>query len=195
MPYALKDLDGYTQKVADRMATMGFCVRGIHQAADPVEAAKAAVGIFVGGGNTFRLLKNVRENGLLGVIRDRVRGGMPYMGSSAGSNLACPTIMTTNDMPISNPGSFDALGLVPFQINAHYIDPDPDSKHQGETREQRLSEYHEENDLAVVGLREGAWLTVEGDQMTLGGQHGARIFRQGADAQEAAIGADLSALL
>ena len=157
-----------------------------------VEAAEA---VFAGGGNTFRLLAKLYRLDLLAALRARALAGMPYLGASAGSNLACPTVRTTNDMPIVEPPSLTALGLVPFQINPHYQDPDPASTHQGETREQRIREYHEENELPVVGLREGAMLAVEGDRMTLLGSTRARLFRRGAEPEEFAPGADLSFLL
>ena len=120
---------------------------------------------------------------------------MPYLGASAGTNIAAPTIRTTNDMPIVQPATFDALGLVPFQINPHYLDADPASRHMGETREERLREYLEENEAPVLGLREGAWLRVEGEAATLGGANGARLFRRGAEPVELPPGADLSAAL
>ncbi|HTL97934.1 MAG TPA: dipeptidase PepE, partial [Holophagaceae bacterium] len=146
-------------------------------------------------GNTFRLLDTLLRFDLMEAIRTQARGGMPYTGASAGTNLACPTIRTTNDMPIVEPPSLAALGLVPFQINAHYLDPDPASTHKGETREERLMQYHEENALPVVGLREGAMLRVDGDCMSLLGLKGARIFRRGMEPVEAAPGAELGALL
>jgi dipeptidase E len=195
VPYALKDWDGYARKVATRLAAMGLATESLHEAVDPKAAVRAAAGIFVGGGNTFRLLRRMQELDLLVPIREAVDRGVPYMGSSAGSNLACPTIMTTNDMPIVRPETFSALGLVPFQINAHYLDPDPGSTHQGETRETRLREYLEENDRVVVGLREGCWLSVEGEVMTLGGHTNARIFRRDVDPEEVVSGTDLSRFL
>jgi dipeptidase E len=135
--------------------------------------------VFVGGGNTFRLLKTLQDGGLLDQIRRKVLDGMRYMGSSAGANLACPTIKTTNDMPIVQPADFHALGLVTFQINPHYIDADPNSRHMGETREKRISEFHEENDLTVIGLREGSWIVVDQGRATLHGETGAKIFLKG----------------
>ncbi|MBZ5620496.1 MAG: dipeptidase PepE [Acidobacteriia bacterium] len=135
--------------------------------------------IFVGGGNTFRLLKTVEDSGLLDQIPQKVRGGMLYMRSSAGANLACPTIKTTNDMPIVQPAHFNAFGLVSFQINPHYIDADPNSKQMGETREKRLAEFHEENNLTVIGLREGSWIAVDQGRATLHGETGAKIFVKG----------------
>jgi dipeptidase E len=178
IPWALHDPDKYTKTVADRFHRMGLRLRGIHEAADPVKAVEDAAGIFIGGGNTFRLLSRLYEAAVIQPIRERVLAGMPYMGSSAGSNVACPTIKTTNDMPIVEPPGFDALGLVSFQINPHYTDPDPTSTHRGETREERIREYLEMNMIPVVGLREGAWLRVRGDEVTLGGHTPARIFRR-----------------
>ena len=144
--------------------------------------------LFIGGGNTFRLLKTLQERKLLGPIRERVRGGLTYAGSSAGSVITCPTIRTTNDMPIVECSSLDALGLIPFQLNCHYLDPDPNSTHKGETREDRLREFHEENETPVVGLREGCALQVEDDAVTLLGEKTARLFRRGAETIEVAPG-------
>ena len=195
VPWALADLDGYTASVRDRLERMGFSVSGIQEHDDPIAAASGAEAIFVGGGNTFRLLSRLYETGVMPAIRERVAAGMPYMGSSAGSNMACPTIMTTNDMPIVYPPSFDALRLVPFQINPHYLDADPDSRHKGETREDRIREYHEMNEVPVVGLREGAWLRVVGDEVRLEGHRGARLMRRGQAAEEFEPGARLDFLL
>lgn len=151
--------------------------------------------MFVGGGNTFRLLTELHDHGLVETIRHRARGGMPYMGTSAGSNVAAPTLKTTNDMPIVEPPSFGALGLVPFQINPHYVDPDPSSRHMGETRDLRLAEFLEENDVPVVALREGAMLSLEGAVLHLLGSSGGKLFRRGAQPAELGDGADLSGLL
>ncbi len=194
-PFALKDHDAYAAKVRNRFAELGFELTSIHQAADPATAIKEAQGFFVGGGNTFRLLASMQNAGLLPKLRSRVRAGVPYMGSSAGSNLACPTIMTTNDMPIVFPRNFKALELIPFQLNAHYLDPDPTSKHQGETRETRLREYHEMNDLPVLSPPQGAHLRVQGDRAQLRGIHGARLFRRGREPVEFAPGSELNFLL
>jgi dipeptidase E len=170
---------------------MGYELTSIHTAANPQQAVKDTDAMFIGGGNTFRLLKALYDNDLLDEIRERVDGGMPYIGSSAGSVVACPTIKTTNDMPIVQPPSFDALGLVSFQINAHYIDADPNSTHMGETREERLIQFLEENNTPVVGLREGAMLRIENGETILRGSFGARIFRRGAEPIEISIGAQL----
>ncbi len=184
VPYALKDHDAYTAKARAVFSSLGVRLDSAHEAADPAVAAGRAEAIFVGGGNTFRLLKAMQVTGLLEAIRERCRAGTLYIGSSAGSNVAAPTIRTTNDMPIVQPASFDALGLVPFQINPHYLDPDPASKHMGETREERLVQYLEENETPVVGLREGAWLRVASGSVLLEGTTGARVFRRGRPAVE-----------
>ena len=195
VPFALHDRDAYAAKARERFAAMGFEVDALHEAEDARRAVEGAEAIFTGGGNTFRLVDALHRMGLMPAIRRRVREGMPYMGASAGSNVACPTLMTTNDMPIVEPRSFETLGLVPFQINPHYLDPDPSSKHMGETRETRIREYLEENDRVVVGLREGAMIRVRGDRATLLGVAGARLFRRGRDPEERAAGSDLSDLL
>ncbi len=195
VPWALKDHDGYAAKARERFAAMEIELDSIHTAHDPVQAIGLADAFFVGGGNTFRLLKALQDSGALDAIRRRVRSGVPYVGSSAGSNVAAPTIRTTNDMPIVQPASFDALGLVPFQINPHFLDPDPASRHMGETREERLVQYLEENELPVVGLREGAWLRVEHGTVTLEGTTGARIFRRGEAPVETSPGDRLDPLV
>ncbi|RZT13163.1 alpha-aspartyl dipeptidase [Kribbella sp. VKM Ac-2569] len=193
VPYALADHDGYTAKVRTALEPLGVSVVGAHTDTDVLRSAAA---IFVGGGNTFRLVKTLQESGQLDVIRDRVRNGTPYLGSSAGTNLAGPSLRTSNDMPIVQPPSFETLGLVPFQLNPHYLDPDPESTHQGETRELRITEFLEENDVPVLGLREGTWLRRHADTLTLGGiPAGARLFRRGADPEEIASGSDVSELL
>ena len=195
VPFALHDHDAYTAKVQARFAREGVAVTAL--GADAREGARVdgAEAVFVGGGNTFRLLDTLQRTGLLAALRRKARAGAPYLGASAGTNVAAPTIKTTNDMPIVQPASFGALGLVPFQINPHYLDADPASRHMGETREDRLREFLEENDAVVVGLREGAWLRVEGKQLRLGGSRGARLFRRGRDPEEALPGAVLDALL
>ncbi len=194
VPFALKDRAAYTAKARERFAQAGGEV--VEVTADSAGAAvlDEVEGIFVGGGNTFRLLDTLDRAGLLEPLRRRALAGLPYLGASAGTNIAAPTIMTTNDMPIVEPRSFTGLGLVPFQINPHYIDPDASSRHMGETREARLAEYLEENDRVVVALREGAWLTVRGDEVVLGGRNGGRLFTRGGEAEELAPGAVLSGL-
>ncbi len=189
VPYALYDRDAYTETARKRFAAMGYELESIHQAGDPGRAVGRAETIFIGGGNTFRLLKALYDTGILDLIVERVRAGMPYIGSSAGSNVAAPTIRTTNDMPIVEPPSLRSLGIVPFQINPHYLDPDPNSRHMGETREERLRQYLEENEIPVIGLREGCMLWIEGEHVTLRGITGARLFRRGMDPFEIQPGA------
>ena len=195
VPYALNDLDGYTVKTRERYMKMGMDVKSVHEFKDPIEGINSASAIHIGGGNTFRLLKRLYDEKLIDIIRQKVKKGMPYIGASAGTNVATVSIKTTNDMPIVYPPTFDALGLVPFNINPHYIDPDPNSTHQGETREQRINEFHEMNNTIVVGLREGAWLRVEGDSVVLGGINGARIFKRDGTLSEYNTGAKLDFLL
>jgi dipeptidase E len=184
VPYALQDRDGYAKVARTKFEGMGFHLDSIHDAADPKRAVEQAQAMFIGGGNTFRLLKTLYELDLLDVIKQRAEGGMTYMGASAGSNVAGLTIRTTNDMPIVQPPSFNALGLVPFQINPHYIDADPTSTHMGETREQRLREYLEENTVPVVAIREAAILHIENGVVTLKGTARARIFKRGQEPYE-----------
>ncbi len=195
VPYALHDRDAYAAKALERFGRMGIDLQAIHTAPDPVRAVTEAEAVFIGGGNTFRLLRALFDEGLLGPIRRRVLSGMPYLGTSAGSNVACVTIKTTNDMPIVSPPSFDALALVPFNINPHYLDPDPGSRHMGETRETRIREFHEENEPPVVGLREGSMLRIDGSRVTLRGAAGARVFFRGRDPLEFAAGDFLDFLL
>ncbi|HEU5130855.1 MAG TPA: dipeptidase PepE [Pyrinomonadaceae bacterium] len=194
VPYALFDRDKYAATAQQRFQKMGYELTSIHTAENPVVAVRETEAVFIGGGNTFRLLKALYDFDLMDVIRHRVSNGMPYIGSSAGSNVAAPTIKTTNDMPIVQPLSFNALGLVSFQINPHYLDPDPDSKHMGETREERIVQFLEENDTPVVGLREGAMLRVENRETMLKGSSGARIFRKGMEAIEITPGARVDVL-
>ncbi|MFC5824119.1 dipeptidase PepE [Nonomuraea insulae] len=196
VPFALKDHDAYTKVVAEALAPRGITVTGVHATADPLRAVAEAEVLFIGGGNSFRLLKTLQRTGLREVVRERVLAGeLRYMGSSAGTNMACPTLRTSNDMPIAEPDSFEALGLVPFQINPHYLDPDPSSTHMGETRQQRLEEFLEDNDVPVLGLREGTWLRVSGSTARLGGAKAARLFTRGAEPRELAPGSDVPELL
>ena len=188
VPFALSDRDAYAARTRERFARMGYGVKSLHAASDPAEAVRQAEAILIGGGNTFRLLKALYDLNLLGAIRERVNAGGRYMGASAGSNVAGPTIRTTNDMPIVQPPSFDALGLVPFQINPHYADPDPGSTHMGETREERIMQFLEENDTPVIGLREGAMIRVEKGSTRLKGISGARLFRRDREPTELAPG-------
>lgn len=192
VPYALADRGGYAAKARERFERMGIGLDSIHEAADARKAVEHAEAIFIGGGNTFRLLKALYDNKLVEEIRGRVERGMPYMGASAGSNVACPTIRTTNDMPIVEPPSLNALNLFPYQINPHYVDPEPNSTHMGETREERLMQYLEENEGPVIGLREGAMLRLEKGEIWLKGAKAARIFRRGAAPMEVAPVAKIS---
>lgn len=188
VPYALKDHDAYASVAGRAFQDLGYGFESIHRSSDKTGALNKAYCIFVGGGNTFRLLDALDRYNLLPAIRTAVRSGTRYIGSSAGSNIAAPTIRTTNDMPIVQPRSFDALGLVTFQINPHYLDTDPKSTHMGETREQRLREYHEENDTPVIALREGSWLRVTGKNTVLKGKTGAKLFLKGQEPVEATPG-------
>jgi len=195
VPYALYDRDAYTETASARFQAMGYELTSVHNAVSAVQAVDRTEAIFIGGGNTFRLLKALYDVKLLEPIRRRVAGGMPYVGSSAGSNVAGPTIKTTKDMPIVQPRSFDSLGLVPFQISPHFQDPDPNSKHMGETQEERILQFLEENDTPVIGIREGAWLLREKDAVTLKGAAGARIFRRGEAPVEAKPGDNITDLV
>jgi dipeptidase E len=187
-PFALFDRDTYAAKARARFAVMGYPIETAHAVSDPHQAIEQTDAIFIGGGNTFRLLKALQDLDLLDPIRQRVKRGAPYIGSSAGSNVAGPTIKTTKDMPIVQPRSFDSLGLVPFQISPHFQDPDPNSRHMGETQEERILQFLEENETPVVGIREGAWLICENGAVTLQGEAGARIFKRGEVPAEAKPG-------
>jgi dipeptidase E len=195
VPFALADRDAYTAKARERFAREGIEVTGLRTDRGRTSSLDDAEAIFVGGGNTFRLLRALQTTGHLDEIRARVAAGVPYLGASAGINIAAPTIRTTNDMPIVQPANFDALGFVPFQINPHFVDADASSRHMGETREDRLREYLEENETPVVGLREGAWLRREGASLRLEGRNGARLFRRGAEAENLSPGTTLDHLL
>jgi dipeptidase E len=195
IPYALYDRDAYAQAARERFQKMDYKLGSIHTAVNPLQAVNETDSIFIGGGNTFRLLKALYDFDLLSAIRQKVNAGMPYIGSSAGANVAGPTIKTTKDMPILQPPSFDALGLVPFQISPHFLDPDPNSTHMGETQEERIIQFLEENDTPVAGLREGAIVRVENGSTVLKGSSGARIFRKGHEPVEVAPGDKLDELL
>jgi dipeptidase E len=195
VPFALYDRDQYAATAQERFRKMNYDLTSVHTAPNPSQAVNDTEAIFIGGGNTFRLLKTLYDFDLLNPIRQRVMNGMPYVGSSAGSNVAGPTIKTTKDMPIVQPPSFDALGLVPFQISPHYLDPDPNSTHMGETQEERILEFLEENDKPVAGLREGAMVRIENGTTTLKGRFGARIFRRGLEPVETLPGMRLDDLL
>ncbi|MCF8345566.1 MAG: dipeptidase PepE [Bacteroidales bacterium] len=197
LPYAgvTMTFDAYAKKVKNRFNEIGHDIRSIHEYDDPVKAVKEAEAIIVGGGNTFHLIKMIRDNGLIDPIRNKVLNGTPYIGWSAGANMACPTIRTTNDMPIVQPDSFDAFHLIPFQINPHYLDSNPDG-HAGETREDRITEFLEVNkQMTVLGLREGCILWVENKKMTLIGSRPVRVFRFGKDPVEMHTDEDVSMFL
>jgi len=195
IPFAQRNQDAYAALARQRLAAMGYEMDSAHEASDPKQAVNAAEAVFVGGGNTFRLLKGHYDFELLPPIRRRVAEGMPYLGSRAGSIVACPTLKTTKDMPVVQPPSFDALGLVAFQISPHYLDPDHGSTHMGETQEERINQYLEENHAPVVGLREGAMLRVEHESIALKGITAARIFRKGQAPLEVEPGSNLAELL
>jgi len=191
IPFALYDRGAYAAKAEERFKRMGFALESAH-ASMPFRIIEKSEAIFVGGGNTFRLLKALQDLDLLGIIRARVAGGCPFIGSSAGSIVACPSLRTTKDMPVVQPRSFDALHLVNFQISPHYLDPDPNSTHMGETQEERIIQYLEENELPVVGLREASTLRVYSGTVLVRGDASARIFRRGQSPVEALPGTDLT---
>jgi dipeptidase E len=197
IPYAAVTFsyETYEEKVNERFREIGHEVISIHRYADPSAAIKEAMAIVVGGGNTWKLLKTIRENNLIDDVRGKVLTGTPYIGWSAGSNMACPTIKTTNDMAIVEPDSFKAFNLIPFQINPHYLDANP-AGHAGETREQRIEEFIEENPgIIVAGLREGTMLLREDNKLRLIGKHKMRVFKKGQSPAELDYLDDLSFLL
>lgn len=197
IPYAAVtfSFDLYESKVEERFAEIGHHVTSIHHFSDPVEAVQNAEAIVVGGGNTWQLVRMMHDNRLIDAIRKKVANGTPYIGWSAGSNVACPTLQTTNDMPVTDPKGFDCMGLVPFQINPHYLDANP-AGHGGETREQRIEEFLEINPaVTVVGLREGSMLILAHNSLELIGSRSARIFKKGVPPRELFTGDDLSFLL
>ncbi|WP_242917089.1 dipeptidase PepE [Pontibacter liquoris] len=185
----------YTAKVQEAFAPWEITVTGVHTYDDPVKAVNEAEAVFIGGGNTFVLLRQLYANKLVQPLQQRAGKGMPYMGTSAGTNVAGKTIGTTNDMPVVHVKTFDALQLVPFNINPHYLDPEPDSTHMGETRETRIAEFHQHNRQPVVGLREGSMLRIKGDKIALLGPLPARIFLQGQKPLEFMPGDDIGFLL
>lgn len=187
--------DQYTDIARKYFATINIDVKGLHEFDKPVKAIESAEGFFTGGGNTFVLLKELYDQNLLNILRSSIENGTPYMGTSAGSNLTGQTVNNTNDMPIVYPPSFNALGVIPFNINPHYLDPDPTSKHMGETRETRINEYHTYNDLQVAGLREGSFLKLIDGKLTLGGELSMRLFEKGQKPREFKPGDDLQFML
>lgn len=197
IPYAgvTVSFDDYEQKVKSRFNEVGHDIVSIHHFNDPIKAVEDAEAIIVGGGSTWQLLRMVHDNNLTDPIRKKVLGGTKYIGWSAGSNLTCPTIKTTNDMPIIDPLGFDALNLIPFQINPHYLDANPEG-HGGETREDRILEFVEVNrDTTVVGLREGCMFTIENGNIGYKGQRSLRIFKYGTAPYEVDAGEDFSFLM
>jgi len=197
IPYAAVSFsyDDYLLSVQEKLAPLDMTASSVHTYDDPVAAVQQAQAIVIGGGNTFHLLKNLQEKNLLEAIRTKVLGGTPYVGWSAGANIACPTICTTNDMPIVEPLSFSALRFIPFQINPHYLDAHP-SGHAGETREQRLTEFIIANPHRyVAGLREGTLFLFENGHLSLLGDKSVRIFKYGRDTRELQQGDDFSFLL
>ena len=197
IPYAgvTISFDDYTDRVKARFRDLGHTIHSVHESSNPLDAIENANAIVVGGGNTFHLIRMMQDQGLIDAIRRKVLNGTPYIGWSAGSNVACPSIRTTNDMPIVEPENFSALNLIPFQINPHYLDANPEG-HAGETREMRIEEFIEVNPgMVVVGLREGTMFLVEDGSIQLIGPRPARIFKKGIKPYEVQPGADFSFLL
>lgn len=187
--------NAYEDRVKQVFKKLGFELASIHHEADPVKAVQNAECIAVGGGNTFHLVAQMQKTGIMDAIRERALAGMPYMGWSAGSNVACPSLRTTNDMPIYEPESFNCLNLIPFQINPHYLDANPEG-HGGETREQRINEFLAVNpSITVLGLREATLLELDGNELMLKGNRPMRLFKHGAEAEEIACPSDLSYLM
>ncbi len=195
IPFAGTDERSYGETAVDRLDAMGFEASWFDRDASDPTTLTDYNAVFVGGGNTFLLLDRLISTGLLESIRGAVVGGLPYIGMSAGSNVAGPTICTTNDMPIVEPPTFQSMGLVSFQINPHYVDPDPDTTHQGETQEHRLLEFLDVDETPVVALREGALLSVDGSIVTVGGEAGGRIYRRGFGPLEVVTGTRIDAIL
>ncbi len=196
IPYAAVtfSFDDYAKKVQDRFMQLGHDIQSIHKFLNPVQAIQEADAVVVGGGNTWQLTRMMQEQNLLEPLREKVLAGMPYIGWSAGSNVACPTIKTTNDMPITQPLDFKVLGLLPFQINPHYLDANPEG-HAGETREMRIEEFVKANpNIYVVGLREGTMLQLEDGRLNLIGPRKARIFKLGQAPLEVEPGSDINFL-
>jgi len=186
--------DDYTVKVQEAFAKINIAVRGLHEFDSAKEAIETAEGIFTGGGNTFLLVSQLYKNKVMDVLANAVKNGTPYLGTSAGSNITGLSMQTTNDMPIIYPPSFQTLGLIPFNLNPHYLDADLQSKHMGETRETRIKEFHQFNSIPVLGLREGSWLEVKGGNIILKGDLSARLFLQNQEPKELETGSDLSRL-
>ena len=187
IPYARPNgmsYDAYTAVASTAFEKIHKKVKGLHSFIDAKQAIENAQAIFVGGGNTFVLVNELYEQNLITILKEVVQKGTPYLGTSAGSNICGPTMQNTNDMPIVYPPGYITLKLIPFNINAHYLDPDLNSTHKGETRETRIKEFHTYNDIPVLGLREGSWLQVNGDEIILKGKLPARLFEQNKDPKE-----------
>ncbi|WP_291146355.1 dipeptidase PepE [Flavobacterium sp. UBA7680] len=184
----------YTKKAAEVFASINIKLQGIHEFESPEKAIQNAKGFFTGGGNTFLLVSQLYKNNIMQLLAEKVKSGTPYLGTSAGSNICGLSMQTTNDMPIIYPPSFQTLGLIPFNLNPHYLDPDTNSQHMGETRETRIKEFHAFNAIPVLGLREGSWLEVKGDKITLKGSLKARLFKQNQTPEELEPESDLSGL-
>ena len=194
IPYARPSgisYDAYTEIVKKAFATVHIDVQGIHQFKNPNEALQSAEAIFTGGGNTFELVHQLYKNDALSTLKKVIENGIPYLGTSAGSNICGVNMKNTNDMPIVYPPSFATLGCLSFNINAHYLDPIIGSTHKGETRETRIKEFHVFNETPVLGLREGSWLEVLGDEIYLKGKYMARLFKQNAKPSELESGGPL----
>ncbi|WP_415327555.1 dipeptidase PepE [Chryseobacterium sp. MMS23-Vi53] len=183
--------EDYTAKARSFFETIEIKVKGLHEFENKIEAVNSAKGFFTGGGNTFLLVKTLHEEGLMSILKKNVESGKPYLGCSAGSNIGGENMKTTNDMPIVYPSSFDCMGLVPFNLNPHYLDPNPKLKHNGETRETRIKEFLTQNDLKVVGLREGNWIRRIGNKITVEGQELTRIFEKDKEPYEIEAGSEL----
>lgn len=183
--------EDYTQKAKDFFATININVKGLHEFDDKIEALNSTQGFFTGGGNTFLLVKTLHESGLMNVLKENIESGKPYLGCSAGSNIGGVNMKTTNDMPIVYPPSFECMALVPFNINPHYLDPNPEIKHNGETRETRIKEFLTQNNIKVVGLREGNWIRRIGNRVTTEGAELTRIFEKGKEPYELEPGTEL----
>lgn len=186
--------EAYTIKVQEAFHKINKRIKGVHEFENPQEAIKNAKGIFTGGGNTFVLVNQLYKNNLITPLTNAINNGVPYLGTSAGSNICGLTMNTTNDMPIVYPPSFKTLGVVPFNINPHYLDAQPNNKHMGETRETRIKEFHEFNTQPVIGLREGSWLSVEGNSIILKGNLNARVFEYNKEPYEIGANSELSHL-
>ncbi len=187
--------DDYTTKVKSVFTKLNIDVKGLHEFDNPKDAITNAEGIFTGGGNTFLLVSQLYENDIMSILPEVIAKGTPYLGTSAGSNITGVSMQTTNDMPIIYPPSFKTIGAIPFNLNPHYLDPDANSQHMGETRETRIKEFHAFNSTPVLGLREGSWLRVKGGKILLKGDLTARLFRQNESPIEVESGTDLSFLI